>query len=147
MVATCVDMKGFLVGPNPTQSIHHGSQGPQAVEGAEGSQHSSQYLAGGGSGGFSVSAARLLRGKGLGNRRASVIISGTNGTTPLGVESLEVDIGTGGSGNVQQQQTCTDCFGLRTQKAAPNADFLATKATLMATTALTGLVWVAVFSG
>ena len=145
MMATCVDTNGFLRNDNPSTTIRQGSQ-DQHGDSTEPSEQGPSNPGGSLDQEWSIEAALTAVNRALGNRRASVVISGPNGTMPLGVRSLEVDTGAESGGKVQQQ-TCSKCFGLRTQEAAANADFLSTKVTLMATTALTGLVWVTVFSG
>ena len=165
MVATCVDMNNFLPGPpNPRQTAT--AAGRLEAQNPQPNTTAHQSTSGGNQGGspgeneaeegFEDLMGWLVEG-GIQGRRASVIVSGGNGTTPLGLQSLEVDTGPGsvssaggaggGGGGKVQQQTCKDCFGLRTKKATPDADFLSTKATLMASTAITGLVWITVFSG
>ena len=197
VTATCIDIDEFFQNPDPRHQDRRGggaaAQDPHAeTEEGGGSRHGASNdpaTAGGGGGvggddddhlfflhedGFDMKNGWLVE-RGIGNRRASVIVSTTmtgpdnnttNGIRPLGLEKLEVDTGSstgasagadsGSGGKVQQQQqqqqqrqqqTCEHCFGLRTRKAATDADFLSTKATLMATTALTGIVWITVFSG
>lgn len=165
IVATCVDMNNFLPGPPDPRQTAVTAAGRLDAQNPQSTTTAHQGTSGGnqdGSPGENEAEDDFedlmgwLVDRGIQGRRASVIVSGGNGTTPLGLQSLEVDTGAGsvsnaggagaGAGKVQQQ-TCKDCFGLRTKKAAPDADFLSTKATLMASTAITGLVWITVFSG
>ena len=69
--------------------------------------------------------------------RASMVLSQTDATTPLSVETLEVEAGVAGGalgkapGKVQSSQTCQDCFELATPKLAEGTDFLRMEAKVM----------------
>lgn len=145
--ATCVDFTAFLGPRNLTRITFREPLDSNAGDAARGSGHGHDDPAGGGAGDFPLDEAKVSAGRGLGNRRASVIVSAADGSTPLGLQNLEVDLGVDSGHRTEEQQTCHHCFGLRTQKAATDADFLMTKATLLATTAVTGLVWITIFAG
>lgn len=138
-IATCVNLDEES---ETTDSAHQDSHNSQVNGYSKGSQQGSNDPDGGRTNDFSQDIAGLTAGRGLGNKRVGIIVSAADGITPLGLQNLEVDLGIE-SGS----QTCQHCFGLRTQKAAADADFLTTKATLLATTAVTGFIWVTVFAG
>lgn len=144
-MATCVNIDDFFDDDSQTEATR-----PETlrIEGgvATDTQPGGLQDTAGGSGDPSMGDALQAVDRVLGGKRASVVISGQDGVMPLGVRTLEVDTGAESGGRVQRQ-TCTKCFGLRTQEAAENTDFLNTKATLMAATALSGIVWMSVLSG
>ena len=81
---------------------------------------------------------------------ASVVVSQTDATTPLGVGDIEVDSGVSATaGSTMKRRTCRDCFELSTRRFAPETDFLRTEATVVGTgsLAVTGILWMAVLSG
>ena len=83
-------------------------------------------------------------------KRAGIVIAGKDGMKPVELDSLTVDVGTqnsSGLDEVQQQRTCRDCFGLRTQTASMDADFIKIEATLAALAATAGVVLVTIFAG
>lgn len=83
-------------------------------------------------------------------KRAGIVIAGKDGMEPAELDSLTVDVGTqssSGLDEVQQQRTCRDCFGLRTQTASMDADFIKIEATLAGLAATAGVVLVTVFAG
>jgi len=67
---------------------------------------------------------------GLRRRVARAVVSAVDGTMPLGVRGLKVDAGVSEKKVKEdetaqvQRKTCTDCCELKTQKLAPEADFL-----------------------
>ena len=123
-VATCVDPKKFLPSPRKPGAIDQAAEG----EGSIGPQY-------------------LLRE--IGKQRAGVTFSRSDASEVIELDALEVDVGVqGGEGGGQlQQQSCKDCYGMRTKPAPEHADSMKIEATLMATAALTGVIWVTIFAG
>ena len=124
-IATCVGTEYFLEDPEKSERVYEGSQGQGSSAG--------QYL------------GDALRA--IGAKKAGIVVSGQDGTTPIELDSLEVDIGAEGGGSKMQQMKCRDCFGLRTHVAALDADLLKIEATLTATVATAGFIWVTFFAG
>ena len=85
----------------------------------------------------------------LGGTSASVIMSDTNGTTPIEVDTFDVQAGTSGQAAPAEKQTtkCRDCIDLETDKFKPSTDFLKTDVRLLHTGALAGILWLAIMSG
>lgn len=159
VMATCVNRDDFIEANKDTDSdqsdgdtnssVNQESQGSHEVNSnPEGFKHGHQHPATGGhTDDLSRLAAEFLTERALGNRKTSVIVSAADGTTPLNLQNLEVDLGIDNGHRIEKQKKCDHCFGLRTQRATANTDTLMTKATLLATTAVTGIVWITVFAG
>ena len=133
-IATCVQTKDFLEDPQESERIHEGAR----MHGS----NAGQYVG---------DALREIAAK-----KAGIVLAGDDGTKPIELDWLVVDVGAEGDGSgagsseVQQQQqrrTCRDCFGLRTQKAPVDANFLKIEATLLGTAVTAGVIWVTVFAG
>ena len=116
-VATCVEMKDFLPDEDYSQSF--------TQEGTQ--QHVGDAL------------------REIGAKKAVIVFSEQNGAV-IELDSLEVDTGAEVGGRLQKQ-LCKDCFGMRTKKAAADADLMQIEATLIATTLAAGIIWVSVLAG
>ena len=103
---------------------------------------------------------RMMSGDGgdssveLGNRMASVVLSRYDGSTPLGVGSMEAAYAESGpvpppkeADFHQPDRTCEDCFELITPRSAPKTDNLKIEASLVTAGAIGGVLWLAVLSG
>ena len=123
-IATCVDSRAFPEDPRKKARIHEGAQGQESSTG--------QYIG---------DALRAIAAK-----KAGIVVSGEDEAIPIELDNLEVDIGVE-SGGSKVQQTCRNCFGMRTRVAALDAGLMKIEATLMATAATAGLIWVTIFAG
>lgn len=91
----------------------------------------------------------------LGGRKAAVLLSETDGATPLEADTLGIEAGnSAGNGQVPavegtagQSNQCRDCIELNMDALAPKTDYLKTEATLLTTGAAMGIMWLAVMSG
>ncbi len=126
-MATCVNTNKFLPSPRDWGEFPQGAQRP----GDNGGQYVGDAL------------------REIGQKKAGIAVSRADGSQVIGLNALEVDVGVRGGddeGKVQQQR-CKDCYGMQTRTAPPDADFMNIEATLMATAAMAGIIWVTVFAG
>lgn len=91
----------------------------------------------------------------LRNAKASAVVSRTDRSTVMTVESLEIDAGIAGAGKVggqvgpTSQSKCTDCVDVATGKMREGTDFLSmdVKVNVVAAAAVAGIVWLTILSG
>ena len=127
-VATCVDMKNFLPTPRDSEDIRQGTQG-------QGSSTVQQI------------GSALQQ---IGAKKAGIAFSRPDASSVIELDALEVDVGMQGHDREvgqKQQAACKDCYGMRTKIAPADADFMKIEATLMATAAMAGVIWVTIFAG
>ena len=81
----------------------------------------------------------------LADKRANVMLSKSDGKTPLEVDTFDVKAGT--VGTMGQRNRCRDCVDLRTDVFAPDTDILKTETRLLTAGAAAGILWLTFMSG
>ena len=82
----------------------------------------------------------------LEGRKASMVASGLDESTPLEVDTFEVDTETTASSN-NQNSKCRDCVRLETDEFEATTEGLKVQTTLLTTGAVAGVLWLAIMSG
>lgn len=82
----------------------------------------------------------------LNGKRAQVVVSKLDETTPLEVNKFDVET-FNAKGDTVQRKECHDCLDLSTDKFGPDLKGLKAEATLMKAGVTAGIIWVAVMSG
>ncbi len=82
----------------------------------------------------------------LGNRMASVVLSRSDGSIPIGADMMEAAYAESGTTESTQMTTksCSDCSELATRKFAADVNSLKVEASVIA---VAGVVWLALMSG
>ena len=83
----------------------------------------------------------------LKNMSASMVLSNTNGTAPIEVDTFKAEAGFSGEVESTQSRKCRDCLELETEKFEPNTDFLKADVRLLTAGAAAGILWLAIMSG
>ena len=82
----------------------------------------------------------------LEGKRAQMVVSQVDGTTPLEVDTFDVET-LNATGNAVQSKKCRDCLELKTDTFGPDIDGLKAEVTLLTTGAIAGILWLVVLSG
>ena len=82
----------------------------------------------------------------LGGTKARMVVSKADGSTPLEVDTFDVEA-VDAMGNTVQSKKCRDCMELKTDTFGPTTDGLKAGVTLLTTGGMTGILWFAVLSG
>ena len=82
----------------------------------------------------------------LEGKRAQMVVSKLDGTTPLEVDRFDVKT-FNATGNTVQTKECHDCLQLKTDTFGPDTNSLKAEATMLTTGAVAGILWLAVMSG
>ena len=82
----------------------------------------------------------------LAGKMASMVMSQSDGTTPVEVDTFEADGQTSGSGPAQTSQ-CRDCMELKTDKFGANTESLNLQTRLLTVGGMAGVLWLAIASG
>lgn len=82
----------------------------------------------------------------LEKKRVQMVVSKTDGSTPLEVDTFDVQA-LDAMGNTVQSKKCRDCKQLKSDPLEPQTDGLKVEATLLTTGAVAGILWLAILSG
>ena len=82
----------------------------------------------------------------LGGMSASMVVGQLDGTTPMEVDTFEIDAETN-TGRTMQKKTCRDCMELKSGQFGSETEALKVETTLLTTGAMAGVLWLAILSG